>query len=368
MTMMMDAPAQIDPIVNGAASGHLGSTLLMNDFDMKPFRPWRGEDGHTYVNVRNSKGIVEPRRTQNTAGLLRPQDWKAMDESIIKVAKSRLKVVSEIRSRGLVYTIPNGMGKTMFQTEVQSDVNEATISMDGLRQSIADRPTFDIKHLPMPIVHKDFFISARQLAASRSGGSPFDTTMGELAARRVAEVVEQLTTGTYGTFTFGGGTIYGLANYTYRNTHTITSPAVTAWTPLTTVTDVLAMRQKAYNDNFFGPFMLYHSLDWDPYMDRDYVASGGNNPNQTLRERLKKIDGIAGVQSLDYLGTTGSYILMMVQMTSDVIRMVVGQDFTTIQWETQGGMQINFKVLCIIVPHIRSDAADQCGIVHGAPA
>jgi len=56
----------------------------------------------------------------------------------------------------------------------------------------------------------------------------------------------------------------------------------------------------------------------------------------------------------------------MVQMTSDVIRMVVGMEITTVQWETNGGMLQNFKVMGIIVPQIRSDINSLCGIAYDA--
>lgn len=363
----MSDQAVLEFIKNGVGSGQFGTMLALNNFDPRPFRPWRGDDGYTYVNRLTSNGKVEVVRVNNTAGLLRREDWKAMDEAIVKVATTRLKLVSDIRGAGLTYSIPNGMGKTMLETEVMSDINEASISMDGLRKGPADRPEFDIKHLPLPLVHKDFFISARQLAASRNGGSPFDTTMGELAGRRVGELVEKLTSGSYGNFTYGGGTVQGLLNFSDRNTQIITAPDSTGWTASDTIDEVLLMRDKLRLDNMFGPYGLYHSADWDIYMDKDY-RDVSSTLAITLRERLAKIAGISWIKSLDYLGAQGDFNLVLVQMTSDVLRMVIGQDFTTIQWESSGGMQINFKVFTILVPQLRSDMAAQCGICHGAPA
>lgn len=363
----MSDSAVLEFIQNGTGSGHFGSMLALNNFDPRPFRPWRGEDGQTYVNRLTSNGKIEVVRVANTPGLLRREDWVELDKAIVQQAVQRLKLVQDIRGAGLNYSIPNGMGKTMLETEVMSDTMEASISMDGLRKGPADRAEFDIKHLPLPLVHKDFFISARQLAASRNGGSPFDTTMGGQAGRRVAELVEKLTSGTYGTFTYGGGQVQGLTNFVDRNTQVITAPDITAWTPDTTVNDVLNMRDKLRLDNMFGPYGLYHSADWDIYMDKDY-RDVSSVLSLTLRERLAKLAGISWIKSLDYLGTQGSFNLVLVQMTSDVIRMVLGQDFTTIQWESSGGMQINFKVFCILVPQLRSDFAGQCGVCHGAPS
>jgi hypothetical protein len=55
--------------------------------------------------------------------------------------------------------------------------------------------------------------------------------------------------------------------------------------------------------------------------------------------------------------------MVMVQMTPDVARAVNGMDITTVQWESQGGMRLNFKVMCIQVPQLRADYYGNCGIL-----
>jgi hypothetical protein len=77
------------------------------------------------------------------------------------------------------------------------------------------------------------------------------------------------------------------------------------------------------------------------------------------------IEGIQDVKTLDYLT---DYEAILVQMTADVARMVIGMDITTVQWETKGGMQVNFKVMAIIVPQLRADFNANCGIIHGTGA
>ena len=57
--------------------------------------------------------------------------------------------------------------------------------------------------------------------------------------------------------------------------------------------------------------------------------------------------------------------MVLVQMTSDVIRAVVGMEFQTLQWPTEGGMLLNFKVMGIIVPQVRVDINHRTGLVHG---
>jgi hypothetical protein len=334
----------------------------------------------------------------NAIATLRKMDWIQLDEAIIKAAKPRLRAFGDLRSSGLSYVIPNGMGKTSLEYQTQSDITLASIGMDGLTRSPSDRPTFDLRSLPLPIIHKDFSFSARQVMASRNNGHmPIDTTTAELAARRVAEAVEQLLLGTYGTYQYGGGNVYGYTNFPQRGTFQMINPTSASgittvnhssgsYVPIDTVVDVLNMRLQSQMMFHYGPWMLYNSPAWDVYLDSDM-----NPPyaTKTLRQRLKEIDGILDVRTLDYLGTqstlgsqasgysAGSYLsptaagtfqMLLVQMTSDVARAVVGMDVTTVQWETMGGMQLNFKVMCILVPQLRYDQNNNTGIIHGIAA
>jgi uncharacterized linocin/CFP29 family protein len=253
------------------------------------------------------------------------------------------------------------MSKTVLETENVSDISAAIISMDGVRKSEGDRPVFDLSNLPLPIIHKDFQFSARQIAASRNGGSPLDTTAAELAGRRVAEAVDALTIGNLTAYKFGGGYVYGLRNFPRALPKVITSPEASGWTPATLVQETLEMRSQSQGAYHYGPWMLYCSPDWDAYMDDDYSSQKGD---LTLRDRLKKIEGIEGVVTLD---TLPDYDLLLVQLTSDVIRMVVGMDVVTVQWPSEGGMLMNYKVMCIIVPQLRADHNGNTGIVYGKP-
>lgn len=355
----------MDFIMNGQAQGGVASTILQSGGDPNALRPYIGDDGRHMVTFNQGGKYVEMPLTNATASL-RKDDWILLDEAVVKAAKPRLKAVADLMSAGLTYNIPNGMSKTVLQTETQSDISTAIVSMDGLRESDADRPVFELTNLPLPIIHKDFNYSARNILVSRNGGSPLDTSTAELAARRVAEIAEQMLCGTYGTYAFAGGNIYGYTNFPSRLTKTMTAPTASGWTGATTVNEVLAMILQAKQAYHYGPYKLYVSTAWDVYLDDDYSSSKGDN---TLRDRLRKIDNIQDVTTLDYLDTAGtSYIMVLVQMTSDVVREVIGMPITPIQWETKGGMQMNFKVMSIMVPQLRADQNGNTGIVHGTTA
>ena len=351
----------LDLIFNGQGVGTIASRLLAADMDPNVLRPYVGRDGRAYMTLtQNGKAAAVP--VQNSNATLRKDEWIQLDEAVIKVARQRLKAVADIRAAGLTYNIGNGMGKTVLQYQKQSDISPAAISMDGLRKTQNDRPEYDLNNLPLPIIHKDFQLTARQLAASRNGNTPLDTSMAEMAGRMVAEQAEKLLLGVADSYSYGGGTVYGYRNFPDRITGTVTAPTAGGWTPATAVAEVLAMRQDSMDALHYGPWRLYNSPAWDQYLDEDYSAAKGDN---TLRERLRKIANIGDISTLDYLP---AWDLILVQQTSDVVRLVVGMDFTTVQWEEQGGMQLNYKVMGILVPQLRSDMNNNTGIVHYSAA
>lgn len=380
-TLNNDAPPKIDYMIPSegriSMSDNWGRRLLDNELDTGCMRPYL-ENGRSYItrNMMDQYGKPSPKAiltNDDSNATLRFLDWIQLDEAVLTASKPSLRVAKDLQEAGLVYQLPNGIAKTTMQYQQQSDISGATVSMDGLRQGERDRPVFSLINFPIPIIHKDFSYSLREILASRTGYSPLDTTTAELAGRRVAEQVEQFCLGCgpntnfsapgqflgQSSYAYAGSVIYGLMNYPGRITYSITLPTAMGWTPATTVSDVLAMRKKSKLAFHNGPWILYHGLAWDSYMDDDYKPTYND---ESLRQRIQKIDGIQAVRSAEYIP---DYSLLLVQQTSNVIRLVIGMQMTTVQWESHGGMQWNFKVMAVIVPQLRSDFYGNTGIVHG---
>jgi len=350
----------MDFILNGQAQGGVASLMMQTDFNVGALRPYVGNDGHTYITVnQGGKPVSVPLTNANAT--LRKDEWIHLDQAVIAAARPRLRAVADLRGRGLEYKIPNGMGKTVLESQNQSDISAAGITMDGMERSKEDRPVYDLTNLPLPIIHKDFSFTARQIAASRNGGSPLDTTSAALAGIKVAETAEDLLIGSLSTFKFGGGNLYGYTNFPGRITAVITSPVASGWTPATCISDVLGMVQSSIDAYHYGPWVLYYGPSWNKYMSDEYK----DESDATLAERLRRIEGLEDVRMLDRLS---GYDLVLVQMTQDVARVVNGMDVTTVQWESHGGMLINFKVMAILCPQIRADFNSRTGIVHGSVA
>jgi uncharacterized linocin/CFP29 family protein len=355
----------MDPVIETGAALFANAAPTVKDrliafnFDPGCLRPWFDPpSGRTYVTIMEHGQEKHIAINANTT--LTKDAWKQLDAAILRAAVAPLRVVADLRAAGLTYNIPNGMGKTVLEYQRMTDVNDAMVTMDPSVIGENDRPEFDLNFLPLPVTHKGFHLNIRELAASRNSNMPLDTGMGELSARKVAEMVEKITLGTATGATYGGGTVYGLTNFGSRLLKTLTSPASTGWTAVTTLAEVLAMKQQSKDAKHYGPWMLYFSSAWDQYIDNDMSTS---YPNKTLRMRLREIDGIQDARTSNWLS---SYDVVLVEMTTETVRMVIGLELMTLEWQELGGLRTNFKVMTIQVPQIRADIADNCGVVHGS--
>jgi hypothetical protein len=327
------APIQIDHLVpneNGGVSGFgvLAQAILANKFNVNQLR---------------------------TNAVLRKDEWEALDTTLIDVARQRLNGVADLMSRGLTYPLSNALGITRLEWETISNMTPAEINMSGLAESEYDRVNFELTGIPIPIIHKDFWINARVLAASRNLGQPLDTTQVALAGRLVSERLEQLLFN--GGFSAGAqGTIYGYTNHPNRNTGSVTASWTTA-TGAQIIADAIEMIGVAHADFMFGPYMIYMTGPAFVNCANDFKTES----DRTILERLNVIPGIGEAKASDTLTSTN---VLMIQMTQDVVDIIDGIQPTVVQWETKGGMQLNFKVMTIMVPRTKADQEGQSGIVH----
>lgn len=294
-----------------------------------------------------------------TLSTLRRDEWKVFDDALVDVARERLVAVADVVGRGLVGTVSGAMGKTVLAYENVSDMNPAQISMDGASKTENDRVDFGSASLPLPITHKDFWINLRTLVSSRNRGESLDTTQVRVAGRKCADAQEDLLVNG-STKKFQALPIYGYTSHPNRNTGSFGTNGhwgQAAKTGDDMLADVLSMLTLMDNDKMTGPFMVYTPKNAKQNLEKDFKA----NSSQTIRQRLLSVDGIAGIGTLS---TLASGNLLMVQMTEDTVKMIQGETLQTIQWDTQGGMHVNFKAFMIQVPLVRADQDGNCGIAH----
>lgn len=354
-------------VANGLHGSNLKKLQAAN-WDPGILRPFKDKKGREFVTLYNAQtGKFETKRITCYNDTLPHEVWMEIDETVTRAAQMRLKAVADLRSAGLTKNITNGFSIPLLMTQRATRQGTAKIAMDPAQKGDNDRPEFDSTLLPLPVIFADAWHGARELAISKRGGLPLDMAQFEDAGRAVAVAAEQLVLGnhpTYSQFSYGGGTIYGYLDYPGRTTATITAPTAVGWTPSTMFLEVLAMRQAAYTNLKYGPFVLYLAPTWAQYLDRYYNTTvAGTTVSKTLRACLLEIEGVESIRELDYL--TG-WDVLMVQMESSTVRLVVGMEVTTVQWEEDGGLSQHYKVMAILVPHLREDIEGNCGIIHGS--
>lgn len=388
-----------DYILDGEAHGDVGEQLFSTGHDDVRFdtglqRPYKGDDGRIYCDVQTGR-IVRNAKTGKRemevkvvrakdlidAGLLMPtvnatsmrkDDWIEIDRAVTTAFRQRLGVWADFRAASTLGGF-DGMKKSTIEYEAASDPGEAMQDMDGLGENRTDSHLFKLRSMPLPITHAGFNFTKRRLMTS--GSFQLDTSMAEAAGRRIAEKIEKQVIGvdtglTYGPDTstdtrYDSGTlskVYGLTNFPYRITKTdLTTP--TGSNPEAVKQDVIEMRESLYAQGIYGPFMLYYTPGYDAFLDDDYFRSGGTSANRTLRERIREIEGVKGMRRLDFW-TGSTYQMVMVQMTSDVARAVVGMELTTLNWESHGGLRKHWKVMTIQALQLKADYSGKAGLLH----
>lgn len=392
-----------DFVMNGAGHGEFGSAMHRFGFDHNLFRPYFNEQGIPCVNRYTGKTIIKDGRrilekevvpiaemfrrgkfnpTFNATSLRR-DDWIYYDKKLVEATRTRLRAWSDLAAASSVGGF-DALAKMTYEYEAMSDTGEVMVSMDGRGAGRDTGLDFVQSSVPLPIYHVDFTLGLRQDLVSRNSGIPLSTTRLEQAGRRIAERVEGSLIGLFTGPTYGtranyfphreASTVYGYTTHPSRQTKTdLTTP--TGSNPQATVDDVLEMRDLMYDAGFYGPFMLYHSTDWDLYLDDDYGQTTGSSygfaPTKTLRQRLKDIEGIRDVRRLDMLtptsvngGSANPFTLLLVQMTSDVAEAIDGAAPRIQQWETKGGWELNFRVWAIQTQVLKYDYNGNMGLVH----
>lgn len=368
MTLKLKGGLYLDHIYNGVGYGNVAQRLLHCNGNYGVLRPYLDEDeqGNLRSWIVNEEGEAV---VSNAPAVLPKQAWIQLDNTVARVQRDELRVFEEIRGMGLNMNLPNALATTVLQEQTMTDFGVAGVSMSGLRRTERDRPEYDLRNFPIPIIHGEFSWDLRTLEQSRvrSGGANFalDTTSAEMITRRMSELIEEMAIGTAATFSYGGGSIYGLINKPERVTKAFTLPTAVGWTPDVLVDEILDAIDSLQTLNFNGPYGIYYSPAWWKYLGQDYSGAYA----RTVMSRLQEIDpektDIRWWRRARYLKTEAApFQIVIFQLTQDVIRTITGMPMTTLQWSEQGGLELCWKIICILLTQLRATADDTTGIAH----
>lgn len=343
MSKRLIQPADIGGFFRGGAQGSVAKRLLAANMNIDALRPFADNP--------------DPMRAANATLLY--DEWKEIDRVVLEIAQQRRTGIDDLISRGLTYDLEgNGLATTVLQYQDASDLTEAAVHMQAQVHATKDRPEFGLGYLPLPIISKPFSYDIRVLSASRRGEMPLDTTTAAMATRKVMEMAEYLLFTGGSNLTFGGGTIYGYTDFPQRETVSL-GGAFNTKTGDEILDKVREMKQASIDNRHYGPWVLYVPTADETALDDDFKAES----DLTIRQRILQVSGIQDVKVADFLPAGN---VLLVEMNSETVRLVVGQQPTPIEWDEGHGLVTNFLVMAILVPQLRADQDGRCGIVHAA--
>jgi hypothetical protein len=288
---------------------------------------------------------------------------RVIDQAVISVGRQRLQFVEDLLAAGLTYPLPNWLAVPTLYQEKLGEAGTAKRTMQPKSRGqrfVLDRAGYT---LPIYCTWDDFSFGIRELLAAERVGAPLDTSHVAQATRNVNEALEDAAIN--GGITVDGNSSPGLVNAPDVNTYQYLGGATgRAWddaakTGAHILADLIDMIEVEQADNKYGPYNLYVPLTYGNKLMEDYSTSFASG---TIRQRLLEIDVLSNIRVVDYMPADR---VALVQMTSDVVDIVVGQTPTEVSWEDGPGWERSFVVLACMVPRFKSDYSGQSGIVLG---
>jgi uncharacterized linocin/CFP29 family protein len=196
---------------------------------------------------------------------LTPEEWSAIDDIVVKVARARL-----VGRRIVSVFGPLGAGLQSVHQDIFAGVDNGEVTMLG-EEEIHPVHAESRSFKPIPLIFKDFMIHWRDIETSRKFGIPLDTSAAAGAANFVAEAEDQLIL--LGDERLG---IEGLLNAGWRN-----SVALLKWSEQgQAFQNAVNATRKLIDDGFYGPFAMVVSPGVYAEMQRVYDGTGVLEINQ----------------------------------------------------------------------------------------
>lgn len=309
--------------------------------------------------INNSVSLLDLQglKANSTTSTLRKDEWKVIDSEMIEVAGKIMNGIEDLISNGLVVQ-NGGLGTVIHEYEVEGDMSDADLNMDGSTNQNEDAVEFGVEGVPVPIIGKTFKINKRRLEASRMRGETVDTSQTRISTRKVSEKLETVLFKGAGV-KVDGRSIYGYTTLPQRSAVTILGDYAT--TPANIEKDIRTLLAAADSINRKGPFMIYVSVsDFSAF--RQFISTTGD----TLVTYYKAMLEAYGSQIIDIKPTFAldANNIVMVQMDKDTVDLSVSQDMTVLELQTKF-MEIQMMVFAAMVPRVKYDGDDTSGVFHG---
>lgn len=288
--------------------------------------------------------------------VLDKREWAELDREIIEMVKLRRNAVADLLGRGLVKQ--SNLAEMLSQWRVATERVRPSVNMDGRTRADRDRTDRLVFSVPVPMIRADYDIGRRELLASRKLGVPLDTFEAGEAASSVAEEEERILFNGDATIVVGGNIVYGYTTHPQRDTATAAAYGGGDFGTISNILPTfLGMLAALAAKRYHGPFMGYIAQTQYHEMLDTYTDGSG----QTGLDRVRLLPQILDVKASDFLAA-GS--LVLVQMSKNVIDLVVGLAPENREWESGDGQALYYAVFAASAPRLKQDAADNLGVAH----
>lgn len=286
-----------------------------------------------------------------------------IETAVTRVGKRGLNIVSDLIEAGLSTPLPNWWGVPSLRRGRIGEGGNARRTM--VPDSRGERFVLSRDGVSWPIycTWANFSFDARTLAVGQRMGTPLDVSHTEEATYRDNEMIEDqslngLTDSDGNTMTIDGMSAPGLLSST-------TTFDYATWTGLTgaqIVDEVQSAIELLRLNHFRGPFRLYVPGNYTTKLTSDY----GTAYPKTIIARLQELGPYGGrnleVRFSDLLPDNR---VIIVQMTSDVVDVVVGQQPVPVSWTDGPGWNTYWVVLACVIFRMFQNKNGDYGVAVG---
>lgn len=286
------------------------------------------------------------------ATLLR-EHWLEIDNLWLRVADQYMAAVMDLTSRGLTLTIPS-LGVAASQYQAINRMDPATTDMRASAAGNNQRLRVTPHLIPLPFAFEDYEFDITELEAVQRLGGTLDTAYAEEAQRSVAETFESWLVNGAPDYSVDGNTIYG-----YRTHPNRIIGAGTSWvTPDNIYATVLKMFTDMITINRPGPYGLYMNVAQFGQM---HAEEGVDRAWNVYRRIVESFPQIVSIKP-SFAMPVGELVLTELQRRT--VDVAIKMDPANVPWEIMGGLAQHVRVIGSIVPRIKTDGANQTGVVH----
>lgn len=291
-----------------------------------------------------------------------------IDRIPVKVGRERLALFAAVLNAGLTIPIPNWLGRSELYWEETSDEGSAQESMNPSTRGESAMPDRKGARIPIFCTTSRFGFSIREMTMAQLNGAPLDVTEAENCMRRMNERFEEtLINGSV--VKSNGLTVPGILNA--PNASSLAYGSNLAWDDPTKTgpaikEDVLGMVDLLQAQRMYGPYELWLNTKYNNRaMNRDYHPTYSTD---SVRQALEMMDnGAGGKLKVNVADRIPVNRTIMLQMTSNVLDIGVGQEPAMISWQDGPKFDFNYLILGCMIPRVKTTYTGQSGIVIGYP-